>query len=85
MGISMAFHIKNPETDALARQVAAVKGTSLTQAVHEALKHELKRELRKPDLVVRGMAFAKALRAEGRPDLGKPADKEFIDSLYERD
>ncbi|MER8779055.1 type II toxin-antitoxin system VapB family antitoxin [Mesorhizobium sp. M0092] len=30
----MAFHIKNPETDALARRVAALKRTGLTEAVH---------------------------------------------------
>ena len=40
---------------------------------------------KKADLVKLGMDFARVLRAEGRPDLGKPADKEFIDSLYERD
>lgn len=36
----MAFHIKNPETDALARRVAALKRTGLTEAVHAA-KHVL--------------------------------------------
>lgn len=81
----MAFHIKNPETDALARKVAAAKGIGLTQAVHEALSNELEREQGKPDLVERTRAFAEALRARGRPDLGKPADKDFIDSLYEDD
>ena len=79
----MAFHIKDPETDALARKLALVKGVSLTQAVHEALRNELERE--QPDLVERGISFAKALRARGRLDLGKPADKDFIDSLYEDD
>lgn len=81
----MAFHIKNPETDALARRVAAVKGIGLTQAVHEALSHELEREQQKPDLVELSIAFARALRAEGHPERGRPADKDFIDSLYEDD
>ena len=40
----MAFHIKNPETDALARKVAALKRTGLMEAVHTALSNELKRE-----------------------------------------
>jgi antitoxin VapB len=39
----MAFHIKNPETDALARRVAALKKLGLTEAVHTALAHELER------------------------------------------
>lgn len=81
----MAFHVKNPATDALARKVAALKGIGLTQAVHEALQNELEREQGKPDLVELSIAFADALRAKGRPDLGKPADKDFIDSLYEDD
>ena len=29
------------------------------------------------------MEFARALRAKGDPSKGLPADKEFIDSLYE--
>ena len=34
---AMAFHIKNLETDALARKVAALKKIGLTEAVHAAL------------------------------------------------
>ena len=48
----MAFHIKNPETDALARKVAALKKTGLTDAVHEALRNELAREQAKSGLNV---------------------------------
>ena len=40
----MAFHIKNPQTNALARRLAALKNTGLTEAVHTALAHELERE-----------------------------------------
>ncbi|MER8974411.1 type II toxin-antitoxin system VapB family antitoxin [Mesorhizobium sp. M0800] len=47
----MAFHIKNPETDALARRIAALKRTGRTEAVHAALKHELEREQARPSLV----------------------------------
>ncbi len=81
----MAFHIKNPETDALARRVAALKKTGLTEAVHLALSNELAREQGKPSLVDLGIKFSRELRSKGKPGLGKPADKEFIDSLYERD
>jgi antitoxin VapB len=81
----MAFHIKNPETDALARRVAALKKTGLTEAVHTALSHELEREKAKPSLVELSRAFASDLRAKGNPAKGLPADKEFIDSLYEDD
>jgi len=81
----MAFHIKNPETDALARKVAAVKKTGLTDAVHQALLNELEREQARPSLVDVGIAFLRDLRRKGRPEEGKPVDKAFRDSLYEHD
>jgi antitoxin VapB len=79
----MAFHIKNPETDALARRVAAVKKIGLTEAVHTALAHELEREQGKPSLVDLGVKFCRDLRAKGQPAKGQRADKAFRDSLYE--
>ncbi|MBR1090775.1 type II toxin-antitoxin system VapB family antitoxin [Bradyrhizobium manausense] len=79
----MAFHIKNPETDALARKVAAVKKIGLTEAVHTALAHELEREQGRPSLVELGVKFCRDLRAKGQPAKGQPADKAFRDSLYE--
>ncbi len=79
----MPFYIKNAETDALARKVAALKKTGLTEAVHAALAHELERESAKPTLAEVSRAFAARLRAKGDPTKALPADKEFIDSLYE--
>lgn len=81
----MAFHIKNRETEALARKVAMLKGAGLTETVHEALSNELARELGKPSLVETGLEFVRALRAKAGPRAGRKADKEFRDSLYERD
>ncbi|MBN9244977.1 MAG: type II toxin-antitoxin system VapB family antitoxin [Mesorhizobium sp.] len=79
----MAFHIRNPETDALARRVAALKKVGLTEAVHEALLKELEREEGKPSLVEISATFARRLRSMGDPSKGLPADKAYIDSLYE--
>jgi antitoxin VapB len=81
----MAFHIKNPRTDALARRVAAVKKVGLTEAVHEALEHELQREDDKPSQLEELIQFARDFRASGNPSKALPADKAFIDSLYEDD
>lgn len=81
----MAFHIRNPETDALARKVAARKGIGLTEAVHLALAAQDKRDRAEKSLLEKSIEFSRRLRAEGNPDLGKPADKAFIDSLYEDD
>jgi antitoxin VapB len=81
----MAFHIKNPETDALARKVAALKKVGLTEAVHGALAHELEleREREKPTEIEAWIKFAREFRAKGNPEKALPADKDFIDSLYE--
>jgi len=81
----MAFHIRNAETEALARQLATLKNAGLTEVVHDALRRELERELGKPSLVEQVLAFTRALRAKGRPERGLPADKAFIDGLYEGD
>lgn len=81
----MALHIKNAETDALARRVAALEKIGLTGAVHAALAHELEREQGKPSLVDLGVQFCRDLRANGNPQSGKPSDKAFRDSLYEDD
>ena len=37
----MALNIKDPETDRLARELAQLRGTSITDALREALLHEL--------------------------------------------
>jgi antitoxin VapB len=42
----MALNIKDPETDRLARAVAAATGVSLTEAIREALRDRLERASR---------------------------------------
>ncbi|TKT81413.1 type II toxin-antitoxin system VapB family antitoxin [Aquamicrobium sp. LC103] len=79
----MAFHIKNERTDVLARKLAALKQVGLTEAVHRALENELERETGKPPLVETGVTFTRTLRKRARD--GRPANKAFRDSLYERD
>jgi antitoxin VapB len=55
----------------------------LTEAVHDALQNELEREQGKPSLVEISAVFARKLREMGDPAKAMPADKAFIDSLYE--
>ena len=43
----MAFNIKDPETDRLARELAAATGESLTDAVRAAVRDRLERERRR--------------------------------------
>ena len=49
----MAISIKDPETDRLARALAAATGESLTDAIREALRDRLERETHRAR---RGMA-----------------------------
>lgn len=43
----MALSIKDPETDRLARALAAATGESLTDAIREAIRDRLERESRR--------------------------------------
>ncbi len=43
----MAISIKDPETDRLARQLAATTGETLTDAIREALRERLAREAKR--------------------------------------
>lgn len=79
----MPLYVKDNEVDALAERLATLKNTSKTEAVRLALQHELEREQGKPSLVEIGVAFCRDLRARGSPERGKPADKVFVDGLYE--
>lgn len=79
----MPLFLKNAEVDALAGRLAQLRGVTKTEAVRRALVRELAAEEAAPDLVEMGLAFARNLRARTSPDRGRPADKAFIDSLYE--
>lgn len=78
----MALYVKDPEAALIAQQLAELRKTTKTEVVRQALRHELERE-QKDSLVERAVAFARRARALGNPEKGKPADKEFVDSLYE--
>jgi antitoxin VapB len=73
----MAFHIKDPATDAAVRELAAERGISLTAAVRLAVEHELERG-RRP-LIERVEDIIRDL--EKYPLTGLKADKDFFDEL----
>jgi antitoxin VapB len=78
----MAFHVRDRETDALVRKLAAQKGVGLTEAVRLAVTAEIERK--EADVQVR-LKKIKALTDEiaKRPRTGLKADKAFFDDLYE--
>jgi antitoxin VapB len=79
----MALYVKDPEVDRLATQLAEARGTTKTEVVKQALRHELAHEKGAPSLVDAGMEFARRLKAMGDPTKIQPVDKDYIDSLYE--
>lgn len=78
----MALYVKDPEVDRLATELAEIRKTTKTEALKQALRHELEREER-DDFVERVLAFGRMARAQGNPEKGQPADRAFRDSLYE--
>ena len=80
----MPLFVKDPEVDRLADRLVAIRKVSKTGVVRQALLHELERERAIPSLVEQGVDFCRALRARGDQAKALPADKDFIDSLYEK-
>ncbi|MCA3563659.1 MAG: type II toxin-antitoxin system VapB family antitoxin [Methylocystis sp.] len=81
----MALSIRNKETVALAREVAARTGQSVTKTIHDALAKEKAQLAPLPVLRPETEAFLKQLHAEmqSKGSTGLKADKAFFDSLYD--
>lgn len=80
----MALYVKDPEVGRLADRLASARNISKTEAVRQALQHELERAERKPSLVELAVQMTRELDRK-YPLKEPPADKAFIDSLYEDD
>jgi antitoxin VapB len=79
----MILHLRDEETDRLARELAGRRGISLTEAVREALEVAVAKERSGESLWMR-TADLRAL-VESYPLTGDVADKAFFDSLYDED
>lgn len=75
----MAFHVRDPQTDRLVRDLAEKLGVGLTEAVRLAVSNELQRAEQKEPLYVRLRRIAEPLRAY--PETGLATDKAFFDDL----
>lgn len=75
----MAFHVRDPETDALVRQLAAREGVGLTEAVKRAVAAKLKAREEHTPLRER----VRKIQAEiaRYPATGLKADKAFFDDM----
>jgi antitoxin VapB len=76
--MAMSFYVKDPATDEAVRKLAKLRGTTLTEAIREAVEKELDREWRKT-LPKRLDAIAEEYST--LPKSGLRADKEFFDDL----
>ena len=74
----MPLNVNDPEVDRLAAQVAELKRTTTTQAVKEALRHELLRAQQRP--LWRRIAPLREDLAR-RPEPGALTHKRFFDDL----
>lgn len=81
----MPLSIRNARTVALARRVAARTGTSVTQAIHNALERESEALFELPELPVETDAFLARLQDEiqASSTCSRIVDKAFFDSLYD--
>jgi antitoxin VapB len=78
----MPLYVKDQEVDRLAERLSTLRKVSKTEAVRQALAHELARAEGEPTLMVKAKAFIRDLDVK-HPKVGTAADKDFIDSLYE--
>jgi antitoxin VapB len=79
----MAFHIRDPKTDAAVRELAREKGVSITVAVREAAERELAERRKKLPLMERIKDITDEIASW--PKTGLKADKAFYDSLNDED
>ena len=75
----MALHIRDPETDRLARELARLQGSGITEAVRSALEEKLSSERKKLPLLERIKDITDEIAAA--PKTGLKADKAFYDWL----
>jgi antitoxin VapB len=80
----MPLYIKDPDVDELARRYQKLsKANSKTDAVRQALKRAVDELAGKPTLADIAASLCRDFRAMANPSRGEPADKAFVDSLYE--
>ena len=77
----MGISIRDPEVGDLARELANLRKTNMTEAIAHALRSELERERAKSPLVERLGKLADETLAMGRPG-GRVMTKDEIDDLW---
>jgi antitoxin VapB len=79
----MGISIRDPEVGELARELARLRKTNMTEAISHALRSELKRERDKRPLAERLEELARETMAMAGPN-PRDVTKEEIDELWGR-
>jgi antitoxin VapB len=77
----MAISIRDPEVSELARELARLRNTNMTEAIGHALRNELKRERDKRPLAERIEKLARRLESEAGPN-PRDVTKKELDELW---
>lgn len=77
----MAFHVRDPETDALVRAFARSRGIGITEAIREAVQESAARDARRRGASLWERTADLRAKLETFPRTGLKADKQFFDEL----
>ena len=80
----MGISIRDPEVGDLARELARLRKTNMTEAIAHALRSELKREHERRPLRERLEELAEKLKAEAGPN-PREVTKEDMDAMWGND
>lgn len=80
-GERMPLNIRDPRAAQLARDLARRRGTTMTQAIIDALEAGIEREREAKPLAERLLAIAADLKASAGPN-GRTMTKDEIDALW---
>ena len=75
----MPFHVRDPETDTLLRELARRRGVGLTEIIKQMVTAELKREPPASDYLAKVREIQERIAQRGKT--GLVADKAFFDEL----
>lgn len=75
----MSFHVRDPKTDAMVRELARKRGIGLTEAIKQAVQAELRQADSEPDFMQQVRRIQDEIASHGRT--GLVADKAFFDDL----
>jgi hypothetical protein len=79
----MTLLLEDEDVVQLASRLAERRKVSPTQVLRDALKREWRREMGDTSVIDAVKAIQSKVRALSDPQKSRPADKDFIDSLYE--